>query len=1405
MVSRLNVCSSVQPDHDAFYEENDIKQNKLIGRPFVISTQVGHRNNQRSTDTFIDSGANGHSFIDYDYAQTLGIKLQPLKYPRPLDMFDGSESTAGTVRFIAHTRLDILSQGSSTITAHSEAISLFVTKLPTFKVILGRPWLNQHDPHISWSQDAITFSSKHCLDNCLWMRLKDHSQVSQTPQPHTSSIHSQSLLENKPEKTQDPSEPNGTCYRPQDGWYRMPPQQPFTVHAVSAAAFAMISKDKKSRVFAASMKDIDKALAKMDQKPTDPRTKLPSEYYRHLSVFMKQEADKLPPHRCYDHRIHLTEGASPPFGPLYGMSRDELLVLKKYLEDHLRKGFIRSSSSPAASPVMFVRKPGGGLRLCVDYRGLNALTVKNRYPIPLIKETLEQLSKAKIFTKLDIVAAFNRLRIAKGDEWKTAFRTRYGLFEYLVMPFGLANAPSSFQEFINDTLRPFLDRFATAYIDDILIYSRNLQEHKQHVHLVLEKLQEAGLQVDIDKCEFHQTEVKYLGLILTTEGIRMDPEKVSAVVEWQRPSNVKEAQGFLGFANFYRRFIKGYSSVVRPIIKATLKHQEFLWTKECQSAFEELKRLFTSAPILQHFDFDKETRIETDASDGVTAGVLLQRDDATSPWKPVAYLSKKMLPAECNYDIYDKELLAIVRAFEEWRPELEASPVPIEVSSDHKNLVYFMKSKVLNRRQARWSEFLSRFNFVIAYTPGQLNSRADALTRRSGDSPIDRGDGREEQVVLKRRNLAPQLAYHAEMIDQEQQNAMDIRSLRIRMAPATVRRSARLAARAEPGTELGVTQGHSDSDSESHLSQDESQPDQEPDAEDFDDVDAADDNEISNDNVESLQDSLQEAYAHDNETKEIIEALREGRHRLGKFPLSDCTLGTDDRVYYGDLVYAPRHGNLRTKIMNYCHANAVSIHPGRTKMLALVKRYYWWPDILADIRQFTDNCFTCKRVKAPKDRKPGLLRPLPVPQQPWTSLSMDFITDLPASKYHGQRVKNILVVVCRLTKMRHIIPCNKITARSTAQIFLDHVFKLHGLPYNITSDRGSAFVSRFWRHLCRLLDIQVQLSTAYHPETDGQTEITNATLEQMLRCLCDYQQLDWAGHCAAAEFAVNNWHSETTQITPFYANYGSHPRMGHEPSDLHDYDFTANQHTRDADAFAERMYEIHELVREEMAYGQAVYEHYANRRRNPHPNYQVGDRVYLDSRNIVTQRPSKKLDWKMLGPFEILKRVGTHAYQLRLPQTMRIHDVFHAVRLREAHNNPHDGQAQGPAEVEVNASDEPTVEESAYNVQQILGIVPSTQFDDGQPRCIVWWRGYGRDKPTMEPLHLIIYCHEALQHYDSQLRRQGRSLSDFISAEEMLSAYQKAVREGYHPPSASEHQHPIYQRLMRNAERGSSA
>ena len=504
----------------------------LLPHPFGIDYSSSEDPIRRQFVTS-NTGATA-DFLDTTCAKTNSFPCYDLEIPRQLEGFDGQPAAAGLVT--QYTRIWITIPGYPAILT-----TFFLTPLPNEPVILGLPWLEQHRATIRLRPEGNTIS------------------LELPPPPKGTEPKVVPITSNPP--------------APQER------RSPLEIRLIGAAPFAHVAKQPGIELFSATMRDIEKALAPKTR--TDPATILPLEYHDYLSVFSQSEADKLPSHRPCDHKIELQPGKEPSYGPLYNMSQDELKVLKKFLDENLAKGFIRPSTSPAASPVLFARKPGGGLRLCVDYRALNAITVKNRYPLPLIQETLDRICRAKYFTKLDIIAAFNKIRMAMGEEWKTAFRTRYGLYESLVMPFGLANAPSTFQGYINSVLHEYLDNFCTAYIDDILIYSNSKAEHREHVRKVLERLREAGLQVDIDKCAFSITEVKYLGLIITTRGIQMDPEKVSAVVDWLPPKNVKDVQSFLGFTNFYRRFIQGFSAVASPLTKLTKKDHAFSWTPEC--------------------------------------------------------------------------------------------------------------------------------------------------------------------------------------------------------------------------------------------------------------------------------------------------------------------------------------------------------------------------------------------------------------------------------------------------------------------------------------------------------------------------------------------------------------------------------------------------------------------------------------------------------------------------------------------------------------------------------------------------------------------------------------------------------------------------------------------------------
>ena len=508
--------------------------------------------------------------------------------------------------------------------------------------------------------------------------------------------------------------------------------------------------DWEARTIRSSDSDAPGAAINAIEAPS-PNT-IPTDYKDFEDVFSEAEADVLPPRRPFDHTIPLIEGATPTFGPIYRLSVKEQEALDKYLASMLKKGFIRVSSSPASSPLLFVEKNDGSLRPCIDYRKLNAITIKNRYPLPLISELLDALSKAGFYTKIDLRGAYNLLRIALGEEWKTAFRTNRGLFEYLVMPFGLTNAPASFQHLMNHIFGDMIGVCVIVYLDDILVYSLRLSEHIEHVREVLKRLRNNHLYAKLEKCEFHTRRVEFLGYVVSNEGIEMDKAKVEAVIGWPEPTTVREVQSFLGFANFYRRFIKNFSAIQRPLSALTRKGIEFVFGPKEQAAFTKVKNAISSAPVLRHFDPTLRIIIETDASD-FALGAVLSQEDSEGVIRPVAFLSRRMEPAELNYPVHDKEFLAIVWACKEWSHYLEGSPA-VEIITDHRSLEYFLISKLLTRREARMVETMSRFDSVISIPTRKEVDKA----RRSVETVRSQTGGLPRNYALD-RSKQPQHAF----------------------------------------------------------------------------------------------------------------------------------------------------------------------------------------------------------------------------------------------------------------------------------------------------------------------------------------------------------------------------------------------------------------------------------------------------------------------------------------------------------------------------------------------------------------------------------------------------------------------------------------------------------------------
>lgn len=439
-------------------------------------------------------------------------------------------------------------------------------------------------------------------------------------------------------------------------------------------------------------------------------------------LFPEEIPSGLPPLRGIEHQIDLIPGATLPNRPAYRSNPQQTQEIQKQVGELVSQGWVRESLSPCAVPVILVPKKDGSWRMCTDCRAVNNITVKYRHPIPRLDDLLDELYGACVFSKIDLKSGYHQIRIREGDEWKTAFKTKYGLYEWLVMPFGLTNAPSTFMRLMNHVLREFLGNFVVVYFDDILVYSKTQEDHCIHLRAVLNVLRKEKLYANLAKCVFCTEQVIFLGFVISSQGVHVDEAKVKAIQEWPTPSCVTEVRSFHGLASFYRRFVKDFSTIAAPLNEIVKKEVGFKWGEKQEQAFSVLKEKLTQAPILALPNFAKSFEIECDASNVGIGAVLLQEGH------PIAYFSEKLKGAALNFSTYDKELYALVRALQTWQHYL--LPKEFVIHSDHESLKYLKGQGKLNKRHAKWVEFLEQFPYVIKHKKGKANVVADALSRR---------------------------------------------------------------------------------------------------------------------------------------------------------------------------------------------------------------------------------------------------------------------------------------------------------------------------------------------------------------------------------------------------------------------------------------------------------------------------------------------------------------------------------------------------------------------------------------------------------------------------------------------------------------------------------------------------
>lgn len=1202
-VLRLTVATRQDFEHRENFKiksnEKEICESLLLVRGQV----AGH-----PALVLVDGGATGN-FMSITFANKIKAKLSPLSSRQDVRLADGSARTsAATARKI---------QVSLDQDKYRERLDLYALELgEEFDVVFGKPWLaSLEQPEIDWRKNKISFLSKGSRVNL------------------------------------DASAGEQDDSRDLKHWQLVSALQMKRAARQGNDLFAVFVQDVQDESSQDPHGDGEPGSSNCSASPQmDPRIKIVLDEFK--DVFPDDLPQGLPPKRAVDHRIDLEPGSQPASRPTFRLSYAEMDEMKKQVTELLDKGFIQPSKSPFGAPVVFARKKDGSFRMCIDYRALNKITIKNKYPLPRIEELIDRLVGSRVFSKIDLRSGYHQIRVEDQDVYKTAFRTRYGHFEWRVLPFGLTNAPATFMGAMNEIFKPFLDKFVVVYLDDILIFSRSVEEHVQHLRAVLQVLRENKFYGKMSKCEFGKERIDFVGHIVGVNGVEVEEDKIKALSDFTVPKNVTELRSFLGLANFYRKFVKDFSKIAAPLFDLTRANTSFVWQDQHQVSFESLKKALSSTPVLRLPDPNLPFTVVTDAST-IGIGAVLEQDDGRGP-RPVAFESRKLSPAESNYPVHELELLAIVHALRHWRHYLDGN-TKFTVVTDHNSLRFLQSQAQLSKRQARWLEDLQTFNFDVVHRPGKDNVVADALSR----SPV------------KFASL----------------NAISKSSVSLKS---------------------------------------------------------------------DLLDDIKKAYKQDSY---FAPMLSENASLLPVFSVQDGLVyhsrQEDPQVWR---LCVPSDPRIRSRLLGEHHDTPSSGHLGFDKTYALLARKFFWPKMAKDIRAYIRTCDSCQRNKARNVRPAGLLNPLPVPTDRWEDVSMDFVFGLPrTSRGHD----GVLVFVDRLSKMAHFIPTKQtVTAPEVARLFLDNVYRLHGLPKSIVSDRDPRFTGNFWRTLFKLLKTKLNMTTAFHPQADGQTERTNRTWQDIMRHYVNHKPQDWDLQLSLVEFAYNNSPSLSTGISPFKLVYGRDPLV---PSSF--LSSSAEQPSTNIAALEDFIRDVHERVRlaqDAMQDAQSRQERYANLARRD-DSFKIGDRVLLSTEdlNLKFEPKVSKLQHKFVGPFKVVNVVTPVTYKLELPSIYKVHPVFHVSKLRrylesdpEQFPDREDDNIQPPP---------PIVTDDGHQEYEVERILDKKTFKDGKGKkkksvvkYLVKWRGYADCDNSWEPAENLVNCPDLVKEFDDEQNRARR-------------------------------------------------
>jgi hypothetical protein len=960
------------------------------------------------------------------------------------------------------------------------------------------------------------------------------------------------------------------------------------------------------------------------------------------------------------------------------------------IQQHLKNGVIRHSSSPFASPAFIIPKSDPTVlpRWVNDYRQLNENTITDSHPLPRIDDILNDCAKGKIWAKLDMTNSFFQTRMHPDHIAFTAVSTPFGLYEWLVMPMGLKNAPAIHQRRVTKALGALIGKICHIYLDDIVIWSNTIEEHEANTKKVLQALADAQLYCNPQKTFLYCHEINFLGHTISARGIEADTSKTDRITDWPVPRSATQVRQFLGLVRYISAFLPRISQ--HTAILTELTHKECdknfpEWLPQHNTAFEAIKQIVTSRECLTTIDLEKLPKykifLSTDASD-LCSGAVLSFGTTWETARPVAFDSMTFKNAELNYPVHEKELLAIIRALKKWRTDLIG--VPFTIFTDHKTLENFHQQRDLSRRQARWMEFLSQYDGKIVYIKGEDNSVADALSRIPPDITNTTSTSEDAE-----KNALP--IFHDASLDGKIASVLSTNSqdLLHKICPSLI------ASISVPTPVIPAI-----------LS-------------------------ISADT--KLLDEIKKGYLQDP----FISSLK------AAMPGTSFISERNGFWFIGSRLVIPNISHIREALFYLAH-DALG-HFGADKSYAALRDSYYWPNMRKQLEQaYVPSCPECQRNKSRTNKPFGPLHPLPIPEQRGDSVAIDFIGPLPLDNGYDA----IITFTDRLNSDIQIIPTTiNLSAIQLADLFFDKWYCENGLPLEIISDRDKLFLSKFWSHLHKLTGIKLRMSTSYHPETDGASERSNKTVIQAIRFHVERNQKGWVRALPRVRFNIMNTVNKSTGFTPFQLRLGRSPRLipplisaSLLPEDTHNTPTALS-----ATSIIERLQHDVWEAQDNMFKSKISQAQQANKHRLMDFPFKVGQRVRLST--LHRRRDYKSKDEKRVvkfmprfdGPYDIIHIDPTHStVTLNLPRSPDVFPVFHTSEVMPFIENDEElfpsRTLHAPEPINVNDNLE-------HFIDKILD--EKKGRGRGQPRFLVRWVGQGPEYDLWLPQKEIENC-EAL-------------------------------------------------------------